>query len=257
MLTRPQIQRLAQRNRIGMQAQERDYIQHILLFSLYSQSQALIFKGGTALRIVYQGNRYSEDLDFNGPDDVPALQDLWEQVSNRLLSFGVVNEIRNQWESDVGYSFDVSYQGPLYDGRDRSKGKVRVDINRRRQEEVESQRAFVSPGYDDLRPFVATTISQKHMLAEKMRALLMRGKPRDLYDIWFLTHQGVSLDLDLLERKLAGYDIRLSLSRFEQALEEVRPEWKRDLRPLLSQYVSWEDISANVDHLRSQFRANY
>ena len=157
----------------------------------------------------------------------------------------------------MGYSFDVSYQGPLYDGRDRSKGKVRVDINRRRQEEVESQRAFVSPGYDDLRPFVATTISQKHMLAEKMRAFLMRGKPRDLYDIWFLTHQGVSLDLDLLERKLAGYDIRLSLSRFEQALEEVRPEWKRDLRPLLSQYVSWEDISANVDHLRSQFRANY
>ena len=87
MLTRPQIQRLAQRNRIGMQAQERDYIQHILLFSLYSQSQALIFKGGTALRIIYQGNRYSEDLDFNGPDDVPALQDLWEQVSKPIALF--------------------------------------------------------------------------------------------------------------------------------------------------------------------------
>jgi predicted nucleotidyltransferase component of viral defense system len=254
MLTRPQIQRLAQRNSIGMQAQERDYIQHILLFALYSQSQALIFKGGTALRIVYQGNRYSEDLDFNGPDDVPALQDLWEQVAKRLLSFGVVNEIRNQWESDVGYSFDISYQGPLHDGRDRSKGKVRVDINLR-QEDIESQRAFVSPAYDDLRPFVATTISQKYMLAEKMRALLIRGKPRDLYDIWFLTQQGVSLDLDVLKRKLAGHNVRVSLSRFEESLEGVRPEWKRDLRPLLSQYVSWEDISAGLDHLRNQLKA--
>ena len=66
MLTRAQIQRLAQRHSIGVQTQERDYIQHLLLFLLYSKSQSLVFKGGTALRIVYKGNRYSEDLDFNG-----------------------------------------------------------------------------------------------------------------------------------------------------------------------------------------------
>ena len=65
MLTRTQIQRLAQRNHIGMQAQERDYLQHLLLMLLYSRSQALIFKGGTALRLVYRGGRYSEDLDFS------------------------------------------------------------------------------------------------------------------------------------------------------------------------------------------------
>jgi len=28
------------------------------------------------LRLVYGGNRYSEDLDFNGPDDVAALEAL-------------------------------------------------------------------------------------------------------------------------------------------------------------------------------------
>ena len=65
MLTRTQIQRLAQRNHVGMQAQERDYLQHLLLMLLYSRSQALIFKGGTALRLVYRGGRYSEDLDFS------------------------------------------------------------------------------------------------------------------------------------------------------------------------------------------------
>jgi len=60
MLTRAQIQRLAQRHGIGVQAQERDYVQHLLLFLLYSKSQLLVFKGGTALRIVFKGNRYSE-----------------------------------------------------------------------------------------------------------------------------------------------------------------------------------------------------
>jgi predicted nucleotidyltransferase component of viral defense system len=74
MLTRAQIQRLAQRHGIGVQPQERDYLQHLLLFSLYRRSQSLVFKGGTALRIVYQGNRYSEDLDFNGPGDAAAVK---------------------------------------------------------------------------------------------------------------------------------------------------------------------------------------
>ena len=76
MLTKAQIQRIAQRNGVGMQVQERDYVQHLILWLLYSRSQALIFKGGTALRLVYGGARYSEDLDFNGPDDVAMLQSL-------------------------------------------------------------------------------------------------------------------------------------------------------------------------------------
>lgn len=74
MLTRAPIQRLAQRHGIGIQAQERDYLQYLLLFSLYGKSQVLVFKGGTALRIVYKGNRYSEDLNFNGPADIPMLK---------------------------------------------------------------------------------------------------------------------------------------------------------------------------------------
>jgi predicted nucleotidyltransferase component of viral defense system len=57
MLTRSQIQRLAQRNQIGMQVQERDYLQHLLLYSLYLRTDQFIFKGGTALRIVYGGGR--------------------------------------------------------------------------------------------------------------------------------------------------------------------------------------------------------
>ena len=48
MLTQTQIQRLAQRQSVGMQ--ERDYLQHLLLLALTGRSQELVFKGGTALR---------------------------------------------------------------------------------------------------------------------------------------------------------------------------------------------------------------
>ena len=174
MLTKTQIQRLAQRHGVGAQVQERDYLQHLLLWLLYSRTQEFAFKGGTALRLVYGGNRYSEDLDFNGPPEVAALEALWGEVVAGLEVYGVGAEARNAWVSDVGYSFDVSYRGPLYDGRDRSKGKVRVDVNRR-QEDVETHRELVTSEYDDVRPFVITALSMEHLLAEKVRALIVRA----------------------------------------------------------------------------------
>ena len=239
MLTQAQIQRLAQRHGVGMQVQERDYLQHLILWLFYSRTQGLVFKGGTALRLVYGGNRYSEDLDFNGPDDVATLQALWEQVIAALGDFGVVAEMRKPWVSDVGYSFDVSYQGPLYDGRDRSQGKIRVDVNRR-PEEVDTRRELVASEYDDVRPFVLTVLTLEHLLAEKVRALLVRGKPRDLYDLWLLQGQGAQPDMTLIARKLALYDMEWHPDALEEALERVRAGWERDLRPLLPQFVPYE-----------------
>lgn len=246
MLTRVQIQRLAQRHGIGIQAQERDYLQYLLLFSLYSRSQVLVFKGGTALRIVYKGNRYSEDLDFNGPADIPTLKSLWKDVLEDLSGFGINAEIRNEWQSAVGYSFDVSYQGPMYDGRDRTKGKVRVDISTR-SERTDTQRVLVPSDYDDLRPFVLTVISPDHLMAEKVRALLVRGKARDVFDIWLLTNQGIVVDRKLVEKKLALYEIPLTAQTLDNALDKAKADWARDLRPLLPQLVSWKDAESQVE----------
>jgi predicted nucleotidyltransferase component of viral defense system len=248
MLTRAQIQRLAQRHHIGMQAQERDYLQHLLLAQLYTRSQALIFKGGTALRLVYHGNRYSEDLDFNGLDDAEALRRLWGDVAASLKDFGISAEVRSEWVVDVGYSLDVSYQGPLYDGRDRSKGKVRIDVNRR-TETVETRRELVNSEYDDVRPFVVTVLTPEHVLAEKVRALLVRGKPRDLYDIWLLLNQGISPNRALIERKLELYQMTFSAQSLEAAIARVQADWERDLRPLLPQFVAYEDVVSVAQRL--------
>jgi predicted nucleotidyltransferase component of viral defense system len=245
MLTKAQIQRIAQRNGIGMQVQERDYLQHLLLWLLYSRSQALIYKGGTALRMVYGGNRYSEDLDFNGPSDVVALQTSWQEIIHRLRDFGISAEIRREWVSEVGYSFDVSFQGPLYDGRARSKGKVRVDVNRR-PEEVAVRRELVMSEYDDVRAFVVTVLTPEHLLAEKTRALLVRGKPRDLYDLWLMLNQGVQLDDVLIQRKLALYEMRWDRDALALALDRVRTDWERDLRPLLPQFVPYDVVREGV-----------
>ena len=253
MLTRTQIQRLAQRNHIGMQAQERDYLQHLLLMLFYVRSQTLIFKGGTALRLVYRGSRYSEDLDFSTmiraepvatPIDVAELHGLWQVVVTDLRDFGVEGELRNVWEGEVGFSFDVSYQGPLYDGRDRGEGKVRIDVSLR-GEPSEIRRELVRSEYDDVRPFVVTVLTPEHLLAEKVRALLVRAKPRDLYDVWLMVEQGTQLDADLIRQKLKLYEMGLAPAVVEAALARARQDWERDLRPLLGQYVE-HDVTDRI-----------
>ena len=130
----------------------------------------------------------------------------------------------------------MSYQGPLYDGRDRSKGKVRVDVSLRGEPSA-TRRELVRSEYDDVRPFVVTVLSPEHLLAEKVRALLVRAKPRDLYDVWLMVEQGAALEADLIRQKLKLYDMTLTPTVVDAALARARADWERDLRPLLGQYV--------------------
>jgi predicted nucleotidyltransferase component of viral defense system len=245
MLTQAQIQCIAQRNGVGMQVQERDYVQHLILWLLYSRSQELVLKDGMALRLVYGGQRYAEGLDFDGPEDAAALKRLWGTVVAGLEDVGVVAEMRRPSGSDVGYTFDVGFRGPLYDGRDCSEGVVWVDVDWR-PEVVESCQELVHPEYDDVRPFAVTVLMLERLLADKVRAMLVRGRPRDLYDIWLLCHRGVRPDPALIERELARYGIRWKPDVLEEALECVRDDWERDLRPLLPQFVSCEDALEGI-----------
>lgn len=247
MLTRQQIQRVAQRHAMGLHAQERDYLQHLILAMLYSRPTDLIFKGGTALRIAYRGNRYSEDLDFNAPElDATAIEATWQRVVSDLAPYGIEAELRNPWQGETGYSADLSYQGPLYDGRDRTKGKVRLDANLR-HEIVATQPVLIASEYDDIRPFVVTVISREHLMAEKVRALVVRGKPRDLYDLWLLVNQNVTLSQKLIQEKLDLYNIAWSQEAWQKGLAQVESDWDRDLRPLLPQFVDFADAKQQVE----------
>ena len=93
-----------------------------------------------------------------------------------------------------------------------------------------------------MRPFVVTVLTPEHVLAEKVRALLVRGKPRDLYDIWLLLNQGISPDRALIERKLELYQMAFSTQALQEAIVRVQADWERDLRPLLPQFVAYEDV---------------
>ncbi len=80
---------------------------------------------------------------------------------------------------------------------------------------------------------MVTVLTLEHLLAEKIQALLVRGKPRDLYDVWLMLRQGVQPDIALIERKLSLYDVTWEPGALAKALERMRVGWDRDFRHLL------------------------
>lgn len=191
MLSRKQIEILAQRSGVGLAVQERDYIQYLFLYLLNRRNKGFIFKGGTCLRVVYNSPRYSEDLDFNSSLRREEMELLLLKVVKDLRSFGIEGRLKNGKFLKSGFTADLSFQGVRFNGRNVAKNKVRIDVSERR-EKVEKVKMMVEPQniYPDIPPFIIVSSSLKDIFAEKVRALLIRGKARDLWDIWFLVKGG-------------------------------------------------------------------
>ena len=87
----------------------REYAQHLFLTELYQLqgSEKLLFKGGTALRIVYSSPRFSEDLDFSLfgvpiPEATKFVEDLFVSVLAKMVANGIRVEINNKSHSTSG-----------------------------------------------------------------------------------------------------------------------------------------------------------
>lgn len=249
MLTKNQLAKIAYQKHIGLGALERDYIQYLFLSLLYAKTQNLVFKGGTALRVAYDFARYSEDLDFNSQLPAAKVKKLLSDTVKGLAGFGVKAEFRRakvfKENGERGMTGDISYEGPLFTGKSASKGKVRIDVSLR-GEEGETKRVVVTPKYDDVSQFVLTALTIDEIFAEKMRALIIRGKPRDLYDVWLLLKSGVKINHSLINKKLKLYKKMFDFDEFREKVEGSKREWERDLQGLLPQIAPFGEAKKAV-----------
>ncbi len=100
--------------------------------------------------------------------------------------------------------------------------------------------------YDDVKTFIISAASLDHIFAEKVRALLVRGKARDLFDLWFLMEKGVKPDLVLINSKLSLYDKTYSQEEMNKRIAELEKSWTKDLKPLLGAVVPYDAAAKRV-----------
>jgi uncharacterized protein len=251
MITRSELQRLANREKLALGTLEKDYILTEVLKALSRVqvlSQLLVFKGGTALRKVYFSDwRYSEDLDFTvrynmTKDELNEYMKKWYAEVERSSQIQLVTRmlykpngyarVRTQFTGPLSYPgmifMDLSFDEPIL-------------------LEPENRRILTYPFADGEQKVMVYTLEE--LLAEKMRSLLERGKSRDYYDVWrILKQRSTHLDLksmsSVLERKIAHKGLTLhKISDFLPAdVNEIRQYWEKDLEQQVSSLPSLDEV---------------
>ena len=145
MLTRHAITRRADKDGVDAAVVERDYVLAHIVAQLHrvrlSDGGRLVFKGGTALRLVHIGSyRYSADLDFTVIDAssdsaVSAMADVLE-AARRHVDLPLL-------ELTAGSSPVIEYIGPLEASKPR---RIKVDISESEVVESVERRTILLDG---------------------------------------------------------------------------------------------------------------
>ena len=134
--------------------------------------------------------------------------------------------------------FEARFEGPLYTGNKKTSNTLKIDFNK--QKSVNVVPKAVGRLFSDIPVFTLNVLAEKEILAEKIRALVARGQPRDLYDVWVLL-QTTELDEKLLAGKLKEENLRLSgLSLPSEG------EYEIDLKDLLLHIPDYKSAKADV-----------
>jgi len=244
MLTRRQLSGISAREGVALQTIERDYIQTLYLYELYKHNTDFLFKGGTCLRMGYKLNRYSEDLDFNYNLEPLTGKKILTDTAAKLSDFGIEATLKVDNEFPLGFRCKLRYKGPLYVGKELSVGSVKLDISCRK-EKVDTTSKMIRPVYDDCPSYAFKCLTVDHLFTEKIRALIIRGKPRDLYDVWFF-RESATYDVKLLNEKLKIYDMRFEEVDIDTIFSKIEEDWEQDIKPLLGFLPDFQTIAREV-----------
>ena len=199
----------------------KEIMQEIVLCGL---SRAGFFKktafyGGTALRIFYGLDRFSEDLDFSlmAPDDSFELSEFFPTLKKEVASYGLNVEIAEKEktkESAIRSAFlkgNTKEHMLLFYSSDPAASAVAGNETIRIKFEVDTNPPVGATFEHKYRllpaPYEVTLYDMPSLFAGKAHAVICRAwksrvKGRDLYDYVFYLSRGASLNTEHLKARL-------------------------------------------------------
>ena len=243
--------------------QQSELMQILLLDNLYTlnSTESIIFQGGTALRWVYGGTRFSEDLDFVTSLPETTLRDILKKVHGKMKNACIAqfgpgeSELRNQGKRENAVKVFFIYRP------EGQRERIAVKL------EFEALRSGTGLGYEHhvlsdltsvsgllttgklILPYTSTIIpveTAAEIISDKVRALFERPylKGRDFYDIWWLvTHLKIFPDIERVKNKLTMYKTSFVYNRqpnfflTKSGIQSVRKAIVSDLSRFIPQTI--------------------
>ena len=184
MLDTKFLQDLATKKQVNELNVYREYCQHLFLSYFYSKKGAekFLFKGGTALRIVFQSPRYSVDLDFSVDSiEVNDIENLLLEVAQDFHNEGLtLSEIPSSNPTGGGYISFLDFTSLVFNQR--------IQLNIQKKDTISLGSSSKLVNNDFLPPYSIIYLKDDILIGEKIEAFLTRenAKERDFFDLYFI-----------------------------------------------------------------------
>lgn len=221
MIEKRQVQKIAQSWQTTADNVAREYFQQLFLAKLYQEkgSDSLLFKGGTALRIIWQSPRFSEDLDFTGGHiTIKGIEALMEGALAKMEMEGIQADIVESKSTSGGYLSIFQFDANEY------KNWIQIEVSLRSGKEMAGQAALINS--DFVAPYTLIHLREELLVAEKIRACVSRGKARDFYDLYFILRGRMAFkDAFIKDRQLKA--------RILNVINDGKIDFKSELKAFL------------------------
>jgi predicted nucleotidyltransferase component of viral defense system len=230
MITGDQIATYAKQFKTNESTVLREYLQLLFLNTLYTQPQSknVFFKGGTAIHFIYHAPRFSEDLDFT----VDLTKDDFRQMTDTVFS-ALTNQFQlifKEQKTIAGKRFVLNSQNI----KDFPPSYIHLDFSFR-EKVFEPQKTIITTPYPILFSSFVHHLSIHEIFSEKIRAIMTRQKGRDLYDLWFLSTKGASINNKLIQQKFDYYQMKLDHQKLINRIQSFpKNDFILDLRPFVT-----------------------
>jgi predicted nucleotidyltransferase component of viral defense system len=218
---------------------------HLHLLSALSEAgvlQHVIFQGGTALRLCYGGERYSEDLDFVCGKGGLYLKDLeLNAVVDRALETtkrtlqrdfdidAAQISLKRPAHPEVVKGSDVNVVAwqivvPVSSTPKTPKSRIKIEFANVPSYDSKPMVVSAPPGLVQIQDVILNTETPNEILADKAVALTARTalKYRDVWDVWFLLDKlGATPDREIVAKKLADYKTSDITTKAKVRLDEL------------------------------------
>ena len=245
MVSREEIVRIAKSEKLPLGTIEKDFVLTYTLKKIYESGlkNRLVFKGGTALHKLYLHKRMSIDLDFTAVKPVKT-NELKAVIEDREISSKAkeVNETRSSTKIVLSYVSALEYRNSIV-----------IDISKREKPVLKLvERKLKSPYFKEIG---ILTFQLEELVAEKIRAMLQRNKPRDYLDIYYILNRknfNLKKAVEIAKKKLKASNDEFDVKKAFSNLHVVRSLWEKNLKEIMPDAPNFDVIIKKLGEKFSQ-----
>lgn len=234
----------------------REYLQYKILEIIFNSklSNKLSFMGGTALRIIHDNHRFSEDLDFdNFGLTKKDFVFLTEEIRNKLIKEGYSPEIRNVFKG--AFRCYIKIPHILFDNQvsDLLGEKIMIQIDTASHNFSYISDKKILNKFEIFTQIFVTPLDI--LLSQKIYAILnrKRAKGRDFFDMIFLLPK-TKPNYDYLFEKISirnNADVKEKLLLYTEKFDF--DALVKDVKPFLFNSLSSKRVKMFREYIRQAF----